>query len=78
MISPLFNDFIIIDHNEEFLQDINHTSFPFSCLMEDSANSYPPWMYCDNGTCRCGEIPHSILRHLAREGVCSRLLLPDL
>ncbi len=30
--------------------------------MEESANSYPPWMYCDYGTCRCGEIPYSILR----------------
>ncbi len=30
--------------------------------MEDSGNSCPPWMYCDNGTCKCGDIPHSILR----------------
>ncbi len=61
MISPFFDDFIIIDHDEKFLQDTNHTIFPLSCLMEESANSYPPWIYCDDGTCRCGEIPHSIL-----------------
>ncbi len=30
--------------------------------MEDGASSCPPWMYCDNGTCRCGDIPQSIIR----------------
>ncbi len=44
--------------------ELNHGTsldrFSFSCLMEDGASSCPPWMYCDNGTCRCGDIPHKM------------------
>ncbi len=36
--------------------------FSLSCLMEGDGNSCPPWMYCDNGTCKCGDIPPRILR----------------
>ncbi len=51
---------------KRFVEDYDHGTsldrFSFSCLMEDGASSCPPWMYCDNGTCRCGEIPHTIIR----------------
>ncbi len=53
----------LLEDNVEFFHGTSLNRFSLSCLMEEGGgNSCPPWMYCDNGTCRCGDIPHSILR----------------
>ncbi len=49
----------LIEDYEEFLDGSSLNRFSLSCLTESSC---PPWMYCDNGTCRCGDIPNSIIR----------------
>ncbi len=46
----------------EFFHGTSLNRFSLSCLMEGGSNSCPPWMYCDYGTCKCGDIPHRILR----------------
>ncbi len=51
-----------LEDDVEFFHDTSLNTFSLSCLMEGGGNSCPPWMYCDNGTCKCGDIPYSILR----------------
>ncbi len=51
-----------LEEDVQFFHGTSLNKFSLSCLMEGGANSCPPWMYCDNGTCKCGDISHSILR----------------
>ncbi len=47
----------------DFIEYGTHISnFSLSCINENGTSFCPPWMYCDNGICRCGDIPYSILR----------------
>ncbi len=45
-----------------FTEDNVHGTSPNTFSLPCSREACPPWMYCDNGICRCGDSTHSILK----------------